>query len=470
MSVIRQSVTPIIKFIAHNSESTYRAAFQTYQIFSANSTSTSGRNLQAYNFQRSTHNFSGTFSITIREDDSYDNILNNNSPFIDRVEVLDIVEIQEDSSIDRIDFRGIITNVSVTANVNSRTITISGKSIEYLLEFLSISLDVTAMKWADSLVEVNEQNLQLKTAVNNGTNSPGIKYAISEIYKSFKNVANQFSKLSNAEVIEIFEHYFTSDFIETNTTVTGEFKYPITSNLYQNSVITLYNYLRNLFPEKVYEFYGIIKNSKSQIRLREMPFLDTNEHIKNLNNAFFIKPISIVNCNLERSLDEVYTVFLSYVEGSAFSPEFYARAYANNNGVYNTQKNENKIKLYGYKPLQANFVGFNIEQAENDDVTNDLSEQLNKLNLQLKKAYENLDEMYKGSITIINIIGENNPDIGDFINFLDGRFYITSVDHSWQFGSYPRIVYHMERGGMYSMNGNFSPLKGISQKISELKS
>ena len=160
---------------------------------------------------------------------------------------------------------------------------------------MSISLDVTAMQWADSLVEINEKNLNLKTAVNNGTESPVILDAIKVIYNSFKNVANQFSKISNAEIIDIFEKQLTENFLEENETVKNKFKYPITSNLYSNSIITLYSYLKNLFPDKVYEFYGIIENSKPKIRLREAPFLSVKKHSELLKNAVPISSVSLVN-------------------------------------------------------------------------------------------------------------------------------------------------------------------------------
>lgn len=325
------------------------------------------------------------------------------------------------------------------------------------------------MAWAGEWLETNARNLQLKTAVNNGEKPPVVKDSIKEIYNSFKEVANQFSKISNAEVIGIFEKYCSPDFLEENKTVNDTFKYPITSNLYQNSVITLFNYLKNLFPDKVYEFYGIVENGKPKIRLREMPFLDNSKNIELLKTAKSINPISLMSYHLERSIEEVYTVFFAYVEGSAFSPDYYSRAEATRDGNYNAQKNEEKIRKYGYKPLQANFIGFNTEKAESVDVNNNLSKKLNVLNEQLKNAYENLDEMYTGTISVINILGEQKAEIGEYIKFLGGNFYVTDVTHSWQYSVGPRINYGIERGGFYNANGKFSKLTNITERLKELK-
>ena len=83
--------------------------FQTYQEFSTNSKDVSGKNLLSYNFQRSVNSFSGSFSISVKEENIYSSYVEQKKPFLDMVNPFDVVTIQEDSNIDEDD----INNLSV---------------------------------------------------------------------------------------------------------------------------------------------------------------------------------------------------------------------------------------------------------------------------------------------------------------------------------------------------------------------
>lgn len=205
----------------------------------------------------------------------------------------------------------------------------------------------------------------------------------------------------------------------------------------------------------------MIKDGKPQLRIREKPF-DADDW--NSLTAKTINPIEVINYNLSKSIDEVYTVFYSYVEGSPLSPDFYNKLYATKDGY--DAVNTAKQKIYGYKPMQCNFVGFNIEKYDDDKVTNSMKNKISFLNNRMAKWYGNLDEMYKAVITCIQISGYEQAKPGDKIKFLDGEFYVTGTDHSWSYEAAPKITYHCERGGYYN-NGDFAKLNSVSRPMAE---
>lgn len=453
-----QSAQPIIEFVDCNSNAIYHT-------FSPTSTDVSGQGLQSYNFTRSTEQFSGQFSISIKEDTN-NKILSES--FSDKVKALDIIKIYEHNN-NIADFIGIVTTMTINGNANGQKIlTISGQSIECLFEFLTLSLDTTALAWTNKNIQVDYKSMDLKLNLNGGKDGANHENIIYEIYKNFSSVVKDYKELSNILLIDIINQYFGEEFLEKNTFIKGKFDYPITSNLYSNSTINIINYIRNLYPENVYELYGILENGKSKIRLRENPFPSS----KDVNTWLSLKKTeiqdySLINYSLTKSINEVYTAFYSYVEGSVLTPEFYNRLNASDKGIKSAVTIPEKIKKYGYKPLQCNFIGFNTEQAENDKLNNELAIKYSELNQKLADWYGYFDEMYDLNITIANILDEENAKIGERIGFIGGEFYVTNESHSWSYGQTPKITYQCERGGKY-FNGKFKKLDGISNALVEL--
>ena len=152
--VVVQSVTPQIEFISYKNGAVY-------QEFSASSNYVSGMNLQSYQYQRSVNSFGSAFSITVKETSNND-LLETRAPFLDRVHTLDVVKIKE-NDLGSVNFVGVVTNIAYTASENSKLITISGKGIEFLLEYFTIALDASAMAWTGSEnVMTNARNLEYK--------------------------------------------------------------------------------------------------------------------------------------------------------------------------------------------------------------------------------------------------------------------------------------------------------------------
>jgi hypothetical protein len=161
---------------------------------------------------------------------------------------------------------------------------------------------------------------------------------------------------------------------------------------------------------------------------------------------------------------------MPYIEGSSQSPDFYMNL-STAEGVkekgYNCAlRSEEKSKLYGYQLLTCSFVGYNSNPATNE-ATVDYSK-LRTLAEEMKKWFENLDEMYTGDLTIINIPSERNAKIGEWLSFANGLFYVVSEKHSWNYGDNPTINYQVIRGGNYT-GGTFKPLRKLSSVYKELE-
>lgn len=465
MASIVQSTAPTIKFYSYSNNNCY-------QSFSKNENG----NLQGYSFNQSLSNLSGDFNISIKEDtENY----RNDSSFYNKVHTLDIIQISENG--DDIDFIGVVIKKSFNAVANgyNRIINISGKSISWLFEYLTISLDATAMAWTNSTynIEVAEINKKL-SSLSNGEPVPiPVKEAVNSYFDIFKDAISSLDNLSNTSILSLIGTYFgtsTNQEVDYKSCFQIEnnlkFKYPISSNMLTNGTVNFINYIKNLLPSNIYEIFFAIENNKPKIKIRECPFPYSDNGIMNGSEWKNLRPIfidkdTLVNYTLTQSIDEVYTIFYSYVEGSSLSPEFHEKLQAimagQNAESLKAAKNLEKVKLYGYKPLKCNFIGYNKDSKE------DLGTVAKELNEKIASWYDKLDEMYDATITVVRDISKKPANIGERVLFLDGEFYVTGKEHSWRYGQSIQITYHCERGGFYDGNGNFKELKNITKPHGE---
>lgn len=463
-----QTTIPIIKFSRINSSGIMTPVYS----FDGHKPNTKGANIVSYNFSKSVNELSGDFSIVIKDDED--------GNFIDSIQPLDVVTINESHILENdIDFYGVVTRVSFSAMANGfqRQISISGKSIDYLFEYLTISEDVTAMGLAGKNLNAEVENVKLKLAIIDSNNSsvekkykPGhIVEVANTVFDTFSNIAqNKVSELSNTDVINII-NYFYKDEKFTSTTKDLTFKYPISNNMFGGgNEVNIYNYLRNLLPQNVYEIFGTIIDGQPKIMIREVPF--EKEDWSKLNNKYFIDPSTLVNYTVTKSIDEVYTAFYSYLSNSPFSMEWYQRTGVNTNGSPTNVIAADKRKKYGFKLLSTNFVGFTETNLNLEDV-------FKELNQKLCHFYSCLDEMYDATITVVTRAGVNYkdiPHIGDKVNFLGGEFYVTGEEHTWNYGSSGKTTYHCERGGIYDStrdweSGFFKGIPAITKRLKELE-
>ena len=437
------------------------ASKKAHQEFTPKSDYFSGKNLQSYNFEKSLENFSGSFSFTIKED-----IAGNSTPFMDKVQPLDIITISESGSEQKIDFIGVVTTISIggtAANLN-KVVTVSGKSIEWLFEFYNINADVKLV-----VMENKSANtiFKLDLAKNDGKEGLSIKDIVMGTYKMFENqVANTNAKeVSNFMIGEIIKEWFGTpdNFIDAETI---DFKYPISTDLFTGGKVNMIDFLKRLLQTPIYEMYGYInEHNRPVLKFRQVPF-------DNPESDFSINPSLLTDFTLTRNCEEVYTAFMPYIEGTSMSPDFYMNLQAAKgmaSGYNAALPNAEKVKVYGYQLLTCSFVGYN-ENPSNASEQGFNESDLRDLSAKLEKWFSRLDEMYSGDFTIVNtpLQTKKQARIGDWVRFMKGLFYIISEKHSWTYGDNPMINYSVTRGGEYN-NGEFKRLEKLSAAYREFE-
>lgn len=443
MEVISQAPQPTIK--CYRSIINGKASNYCYMEFSPNSIYESGRNLQSYNFERSLENFGGSFSFTIKEDTEK---LNN--PFMDQVQPLDVIVISESGSDMNRDFIGVVTTISIgaIAGTLNKVVTISGKSIEWLFNYLNINADIKVAIFDNSTAS---KAFKADFENNNGKTGYSIRNIITTSIDYFKKETAKFKEISNYLIGDIIDLWFKDGYIVAPD---DTFPYPISSNLFDGDKITVIEFIKKILPPPIYEIYSIIDAFNNlKLIFRKAPF-------DNPVASYAINPTHLTDYTLTKSCEEVYTAFMTYIEGTELSPDFYmnkAAAQGDKLRGYDFAKsNLEKVKQYGYQLLTCTFVGYNATPDAKTD--KDKIEQMNK---DLEKWFSNLDEMYSGDITITNIVNETKAKIGDWLSLAGALYYVVSEKHSWNYGDNPMINYQVIRGGKYT-DGNFQPITKLS--------
>lgn len=462
MQVISQAFIPKIT-LSHFSGS----GCEVYNTFFSDN----NKNLLSYSWDRSLNNFSGSFSLSFKELPEAGKDL-----LMDKIENLDVVHIYEH---DRLVFIGVITDMSCSAQSGNyqKTVSVQGKSIEYLFEMLQISLDVTALSWANKasneglnitfLTELNEKGS------NGKTKKVSVKKGLSYAFDSFTECISNYSEISSIEILDMIISLYDigtkkNGFEKILETGDLEFHYPISSQLYQNKTVKYFDFVRNLLPEPVYEIFGRFgKDDKLKICIREVPFRE-NEWDK--LKVTLIDPVILINYSFSRSCSEVYTTFLSYLEGTLLSPDYYKKIFGASTGYPAQKAVAEKIGKYGYRPLEVTFIGFynGATEAEQKEANDNLNKEIEKLNENLAKWFGYIDEMYSGNITVANIDSFMPARIGERIQMGGNEFYVMSEKHSWAYGTTPTIEYSVDRGGKYN-KGKFNPCKKISEFLEEFE-
>ena len=454
MDVVAQAPQPIIKCY-RSIDKSGQATCSLYQSFTPNSANTSGRNLQSYNFERSIENFGGSFSFTVKEDTE-----NLNTPFLDKVQPLDVIVISESGYDTKIDFIGVVTTISVgsiASNLN-KVVTVSGKSIEWLFNYLNINADIKV-----AIFDNSTASKAFKTDFENDNGETGypIKKIVTASIRTFKDEVAKFKDISNYVIGDIIDTWFAREPDLYVDAPDDMFAYPISSNLFEGDRVTVINYIKKLLPPPYYEIFCYIDDTnKPKLKVRKAPF-------DNPKSEYKINPAHLTDYTLTRSCEEVYTAFMTYIEGTELDPSFYMDLAAGQGdklrGYDFAKTNKEKTKLYGYQLLTCSLVGYNDTPGA---VTDDKKIEL--MNEDLEKWFSKLDEMYTGDFTLVNVTSEKHAKIGEWLNFANAFYYVISEKHSWNYGDNPMINYQVIRGGKYT-NGEFMPIERLSAVYKEFE-
>ncbi|MDR1904035.1 MAG: hypothetical protein LBQ88_17330 [Treponema sp.] len=425
-------------------------------------------NLLGYTFSEGVEDLEGSFSITVENEKiggrtSYDSI-----------PLRSVVKIYEADDKNPA-FIGIIKRrqlkSSMTGQGPKRTIMFMGKSIISVISEYAVSMDLRI-----AFTDPEKESRQLTE--NLSKKELSIKSFMKETWDDFfkQGEANTESAASIKKIIEDFIGGFDS-FVSGDNERT--LHYNITGAFYSEGNNTIDQLWRNVLPQPLYEIFAYCDRDtgKPMIKAREEPFgfPDTDNQDWHNLDIYEIDPLDLIDYDINQSDEEVYNVFMSYLLGSPMSHDFYLGSQSKQEIML--VKDEAKLSLYGYKPLQVSFRGYDKQGAETDS----LEDIFKKLAQKTRYWYGRLDEMFSGTITVITDFikdrdhnTDRNPRIGCRARFLGGEFYINKADHRWNYGGTPTVTLAISRGMIYTnkgyqVSGGAGVLSDIGKQFKELE-
>jgi len=420
-----------------------------------------------YSFSEGVEDMDGSFSFSVENED----VDNNGKTVFDIIPLRSVVEIFEGDKTRPV-FVGIVRRrhlgMAMTGQGIKRTITFTGKSIISCIGEYTVSLDVRIQGIADAMSKTI--SLTDKLAHDGLT----IISFMTETWEHFQEVAKRSGTATDgiANIISEFIGSGPGTFIK-NTGSQDTLRYNVACVFYNAANNSILDIWKNILPKPVYEIFSRCEAEGPRVIVRQVPY-DPKDWAA--LDVYQISPISLTSYDLEQSDEEVYTAFVSYIIGSAMSKEFYMAVGQTTGNDSIVEHMGEKQKIYGYKPLEISFNGYDREGNSKDQKKSDLTDALQGLNKKAGYWYSRLDDMYSGSITICTDFNnpETNPRAGCRVKFMDGEFYINKTDHSWTFGGTPTIKLTVSRGMIYDdggkmRGGDVGVLKNIGRRFRELE-
>jgi len=450
--------------------------------------------LQAYSFGNSINDEKGRFSLTFYPGDE-ENFIGLDDAIFDEIHVMDIVEIYETNNhfIQKPHYEQGITTPNIivkevvptftgvirekkfatqkTENGATRKCVVTGCSIVGLVHEFKMNFDMQATVITKELANNEEIQKQFTIKFIQNDNAP-LKVAdvIKEIWNSYIDLSKKYGKSSNPKIGEHINKWVgeADDIFDVDDSV---FHYPIASIFKGQTTQTFFDVIANLIPKPVYEIfpYTEVETGKMRLKIREVPFDTIGENTwKNFMKPIEINPKYVKSFDVKQTDNEVYTVFFSYLVGYPLQEDkAIVLAMQGIGDMPNVEIDEEKFKVYGYRPLFVSFNGYGKADGTEDTGTGD---RLKKLNERLKNWYENKDKFFSGSITMETDLSVDMPQAGEKISFLGGEFYVTDSEHNWTFGGSPETKLTIDRGGYYrNSKGTFEELTGISKRYKQFR-
>lgn len=424
--------------------------------------------LQSYQWQLSTNDISGSFSLSF-----YPEVLN--AKLFDLISILDIVEIYEYKAEQKATgfltvpvFTGIVRNkkysTQVTDSGGVKRFSVSGTSISGLVSQFYLNLDTTAIAITKSFA--NSEKIR-KALTDDLSGKPGeeksLKEVIEVIWNHFLAISEQAGTPKIAEYINSFMGSGTS-FFEVDNSL--KFYYPLGCVFSGDSTQDFFSVINKIVPAPVYEKFSYTDSiGNTKIKIREVPFdADKWQDLP----CTKISATEVKAVDLTESDNEVYTSFFAYLDGYPMEDQVLMRVAIMEEDKLNPtiETSSKKYKTYGYRPLLVHFLGYAVK----DDCKEDINTQkiLGGLTARIKSWYENVDEMLSGSITLA-MNYDNKPIMpGERVSFMDGEFYVEGVSHSWNFGMGGEVNLSLSRGGSY-IAGTWQKLKNIGTIVEKVE-
>ncbi|MCL2556920.1 MAG: hypothetical protein FWE09_00415 [Treponema sp.] len=425
--------------------------------------------LLAYSFSEAVDDLSGSFSISV-EDEEADA---EGATVFDLIPPLSVVKIYEtDGGPAR--FVGVIRRrrlgAAMTSQGMKRAVTFSGKSVASLVAELTLSLDARIPNVR------NAMTLGVHLTDRLARQSPlSIKEFMKETWKHFMETASGTSEqgtgIAAVGLSEVIGKFMGEDFIRVEGDENLKYDVAMTFYVAANNVID--DTWRNILPDRAYEIFTRCEDGVPIIVARESPFGSPESGYREwlALPLYEISPISLVEYSLERSDDEVYTAFASYVIGSSKDRSFYTGAGQIGSDELVAHDRE-KQALYGFRPLEINFNGYDRQGNTGNAEIQRLTDAIRGLNEKTRYWYSRLDEMHAGQAVIVTDHSEpdSNPRAGCRVKFMGGQFYVTRTERSWTYGGAPVTRIDIERGMTYGRDGSMgAPLRRLGARRRELE-
>lgn len=384
--------------------------------------------LISYEYENQINNPTGAFSLTfVPVQDK------NGLTWKDKIRASDIVFISEFGKIRYIGIvRGSGYSMSFSGGKPSRKITITGESIGGRLQ--SFSVPMNTFLWlsygvADIKVENEAFEKQMLAKMGEGQDLGKLFTLITEKYIAIALVGETYGigafldEFLDLEVENLIAHY------------------PFALKLFQRDSNTLWTMFRQVLPTPVYEIFGRYIDNKYKIICRETPFdKDTWDSlpITTLNSLY------LIDQNLNDTDAEIYTQYCSLMPNSAYSQnENYADMKVDQVAVFDKEK----LPIYGYRKLEANFPFFDLVAGRDSE-----SRKYLKTNSRRMYAwYVNNVDFQSGEITM-HTVKDQYINVGERIKYLQGadiQFYVEGIKRRMSYPGTMTTTYSVTRGYEY---------------------
>jgi hypothetical protein len=431
------------------------------------------QNLLSYTFAEGVDDLEGSFSFTVANEQ-----IDDNGTLFDAIVRRSIIKIYEDEDSNKRypTFVGIVRRrhfeVTMTSSGPRRSVIFYGKSIISCITEFMVSLDV-------KLYDVQNATAKTKELTNDLKSVTSISEFMKKSWEFFKSVSEHMasgSLITNRKLLDIIsnEKLIGENFVKEMGAET-KIKYPIATMFFNQSNNFITDVWRNILPQPVYELFARFDEveGKPFIVVRQVPFGNPGNGQDWLDlDLYEISPTSLISYDLNQSDEEVYTAYNACIIGSPKDPSFYMNVTQASDTM---EKDTDKCALYGFKLLTISFLGYDRSQ-ETQEAKGKTTKTLKDLSEKAKYWFSKLDEMYSGTITLATNFKQEtqldgtkrstNPRAGCRLNFLNGQFYITNTEHSWNYGGTPITRLTVSRGMVYDeTTGN---IKGEIQNIGKL--
>jgi hypothetical protein len=390
--------------------------------------------LLSYTYTEARQSFDSAFTLSLTAEQD-----NNRLTWVDKIASLDLVFIKE---FGKVRYCGIVHGVRYSTRMGERgperNVMVEGNGFGQLLQLFHLVLDVTIFEGVSADVENLKANSEF---ISKGDTS--FEAAIMFYYNNFMNIITKRGKQQSIMGL-LIEKYMTLEVDKNCNTLL-----PICQSMYQLGVNTLYDMIRKIIPEPMYELFGRWDTDKGKyiITARQSPFRPADW--KTLQK-YRINPVTLKSCDVGYSDSDIFTAYYGLAPSFGYTKNM---ALVVDNLQRNHKIDEERWKKYGYRPLSVELSFLKRDEIQPNNVESSLVE-IGKL---LESWYKDNDRFLSGVISVISYEDASikYPVVGGRLEILEGEFYIDEVQRKWTYGNSPTSEIKVIRGGAYSQNGDY---------------